>query len=344
VSATSAALAGYRKKPFSNIDGLLVGLFALLGVVELIVIYLGNQVELKVMSDEEVKEFFARRFTRIEQISQPQVETALPEMLTTPSDLAAGEGADEAEEVAEVLEQPVEQQRGSVEQKAARRATAAERRAARREAISQQVINATGGVALVTGSGGSAASGLVDAAQVTAGGAVSTEGLVGMVTGQASENVRRLKDGGAAAGGSGGVDLQGALTSVDAGVAGGTVGELLDIEVQTYDRSGRFAAENARSPEALRAVIAGYQPGLKDCFEQQLQRDRSLRGSVLAMFTIKADGSVANIEFKRQNWTDPRLGRRVESCMERKIASWRFEPIDAKLGDFPMGQRLTFGS
>lgn len=342
MSATSAALAGYRKKPFSSIDGLLVLLYFVVGVVEIVVIWLGNQVELKEMSAEEVKEFFARRFTRIEQVAQPAAETevALPDALTTPSDLASSEPTEEAE----ILEQPVEQQRGSAEQKAARRATAADRRASRRAAIAQEVINSTGGVALVTGSGSGAARGLVDAAQVTAGGAVSTEGLVGMVTGRASENVRRLKDGGAKAGGSGGVDLQGALTSVDAGVEGGTVGELLDIEVQTYDRSGRFAGENARGADALRAVIAGYQPGLKDCYEQQLQRSRDLKGSVLVKFTIKPDGSVTGISFDRQNWTDPRYGRRVESCMERKISSWRFEPIDAKLGDFPMGQKLTFGS
>lgn len=343
MSAPSAALDGYRKRPFSNLDGLLLLLYLLIGVFEVAVIWYGNQVELKEMTAEEVKEFFARRFTRIEQIAQPapEAEVALPDALTSPSDLATAEPVDEA---AEVLDQPVEQQRGSVEQKAARRASAAERRASRRAAIAQEVINSTGGVALVTGSGSGAASGLVDAAQVTAGGAVSTEGLVGMVTGKASENVRRLKDGGAKAGGSGGVDLQGALTSVDAGVEGGTVGELLDIEVQTYDRSGRFSGENARSPEALRAVISGYQPGLKDCYEQQLQRDRGLKGSVLARFTIKPDGTVSDVEFQRQNWTDPRLGRRVESCMERKIASWRFDPIDAKLGDFPMGQKLTFGS
>lgn len=339
MSSSQAALAAYRKRPFSSMDGLLLSLLLILGTLELTIIYLGNQVELKEMSEEEVKEFFARRFSRIEQIQDraPAEEAVIPDLLTSPSDLAEETPATEEQEI---LEQPVEQQQGTARQAAARRQAASQRRADRRAAISQQLVNSTGGVALVTGSGPGAASGLT--AQVTSGGAVSTEGLVGMVTGSAAENVRKLRTDGPQGGGSGGVDLQEAMSGVTAAVEGGTVGDLLEGEVQSYDRSGRFANEQARSPQALRALIAGYSPGLKDCYERQLQRNRNLRGSVLAQFAIKPDGTVKDVEFKRQNWSDERIGRRVESCMKQKILGWRFDPVDAALGDFKTGQKLTF--
>jgi outer membrane biosynthesis protein TonB len=338
VSSNPAAIAAYRKKPFANLDGLLLALLLLFGLLELAIVYIGNQIELKEMTEEEVADFFATRFSRIEQIAPEVVEEAtIPDVLTSPSDLAEETVPTEAEEV---LEQPVEQQQGSAQQAQSRREAAAERRAGRRAAISQELVNSTGGVALVTGSGPGAASGLT--AQVTSGSAVSTEGLVGMVTGSAAENVRKLRTDGPQAGGSGGVDLQSAMTGVNSAVEGGTVGDLLEGEVQNYDRSGRFANEQARSPQVLRSVIAGYSPGLKDCFESQLQRDRSLKGSVLLQFTIAPDGTVKDVEFKRQNWSDERLGRRVESCIKQRVRGWRFDPVDSSLGDFKTGQKLTF--
>ncbi len=350
MSTSHAALADYRRKPFANLDGLTIGLVVLFGVIEFALIYWGSQIEIPQLTQKDIQELFAARYKSL-RVEAPPVAAETAEGLTTPSDLADEGGAEEApaaDEAREELERPVERQQGSTTASAERRSAAAERRASRRAAISQQLINSTGGISLVTGSGGgNAARGLVDAAQVTSGGAVSTQGLVGMVTGKAAENVKKLKTGGAGggAGGSGGVDLQGALTDVDTRAGGGgTVGSLLEGAVQTYDRSGKFAGENARSSQALRTVINGYSPGLKDCYERQLQRDRGLKGSVLAKFTIKADGSVADVEMSQSNWSDPGAGRRVESCLKQKISGWRFDPIDPALGDFKMGQKMAFGS
>jgi len=352
VSTSHTALADYRRKPFANLDGLTIGLAVLFGLIELVLIYLGSQIEIPELSQKDIQELFAARYKMLK-VEMAPVETAA-EPLTTATDVAEEGGPAEEEaapaqqEAREELERPAERQQGSAQASAERRSAASERRANRRAAISQQVINSTGGISLVTGSsGGSAARGLVDAAQVTSGGSVSTKGLVGMVTGKAAENVKRLKTDGAKAGsgGSGGVDLQGALTDVDTRAGGGgTVGALLEGAVQTYDRSGKFAGESARSSQALRAVINGYSPGLKDCYERQLQRDRGLKGSVLAKFTIKPDGSVTDVEMSQSNWSDPNAGRRVESCLKQKISSWRFDPIDPKLGDFKMGQKMAFGA
>lgn len=351
MSTSHAALADYRRKPFANVDGLTVGLAVLFGIIEFTLILLGSRIEVPELTQKDIQELFAARYKSL-RVEAPPVAAPAAETVTTPGDLAdeggEAEEAPAAEEAREELDRPVERQQGSATASAERRSAAAERRASRRAAISQQLINSTGGISLVTGSsGGSAARGLVDAAQVTSGGAVSTQGLVGMVTGKAAENVKKLKTGGAggAAGGSGGVDLQGALTDVDTRAGGGgTVGSLLEGAVQTYDRSGKFAGENARSSQALRNVINGYSPGLKDCYERQLQRDRGLKGSVLAKFTIKADGSVADVEMTQSNWSDPGAGRRVESCLKQKISGWRFDPIDPALGDFKMGQKMAFGS
>jgi outer membrane biosynthesis protein TonB len=346
-------LADYRRKPFSGLDGLTLLIFLLVAVVELTMIYIGSQIPVPELTQAQVQEIFATRYKSMLKIEIPKADEApASQTVTAPvEETAAGEeeaAAPEEERAREVLDKPTERQQGSAQASAERRDAAADRRASRRAAISQQVINSTGGLSLVTGGRGAAAArGLVDAAQVTGGGAISTQGLVGMVTGKAAENVKRLKTSGAggAGTGSGGVNLQGALTDVDTRAGGGgTVGALLEGAVQTYDRSGKFAGESARSASALRSAISNYSAGLKDCYERQLQRDKTLKGSVLAKFTIKADGSVADVEMTQSNWSDPNAGRRVESCLKQKISSWRFDPIDPKLGDFKMGQKMAFGS
>ena len=115
-------------------------------------------------------------------------------------------------------------------------------------------------------------------------------------------------------------------------------------EVETYDRSGKFTAEAARSPKALDGVISAYTPGLKDCFEQQLRRAAGLSGSVLIRFTIAPDGSVKDVNFTQSRWSDASAGERVETCMKRKVQSWKFDPVEASLGDFKAGRKFTFGS
>jgi len=339
VSASASVLREYRRKHFKEFDSLFAGLLALFAAIEITVVIVGNQYELPEMTAEEVKEFLARRFVRAEEIAPPVDEPA-PEGLTTPGDLAEEGAGEEAPEV--VLEQPVERQRGAAEMRADRRARAETKRANRRAQISQDIINATGGIALVTGSGGSAAGGLVDAASVTAGTAISTEGLAGMVTGGAAENVRRLRTDAPAGGGSGGVDLQGVLGNVDASMVGETTGGLFQATAEAVDRSGKFSHEAARSAQALQAAVARYRPGIEDCFNKQLRRTSSLSGSVEPAFKIQADGSVTDVKIRRSSWNDEGAGRRVESCMKRKIADWRFDPIDESMGSMPVRYTFTF--
>jgi hypothetical protein len=346
----------YRKRPFAGLDGLTILLFMVVGALELIMIYSGSLIPVPEFTQQEIQQIFATRYKDMLKVEAPPVEAAAPATaVSAPEQSAEGAGEQVAEEspaeqAGRALERPVERQMGSAEAAAGRRSAAAERRASRRAAISQELVNSAGGISLVTGGRGGAASskGLVDAAQVTGGGAISAQGLAGMVTGKAAENVRRLRtDGpkGGGTGGSGGVNLQGALTNVETSVGkGGTVGGVRLGQVQVYDRSGKFAGEQARSIPAITAAVDAYQPGLKDCFDRQLQRDATLKGSVLVKFTIKADGSVTNVEVAQPQWSDPDLGRRVESCIRQKISGWRFDPVDPKLGDFPTGRKLTFGS
>jgi hypothetical protein len=341
MSQLNAAVAVYKRKLFSRFDPQLALIFVLVAVFEFLIIWWGNTQILPEMTAEEVKEFFAKRYTRIEKIQDTAEapEIVIPTPLTTPSDVVE---ATPVEEAVEQLERPQERQKGTAEMRADRRAKAEAKRASRRATISQDVINSTGGVALVTGTG-SGAGALVDVSRVSAGSAVSTEGLVGMVTGGAADNVRRLRTDAPSGGGSGGVDLQDAMSSVQAGVDGETVGGLLLGDIQTHDRSGRFSGEQSRSAAALKSVISAYTPGLKDCFDQQLRRDSSLSGSLLLTFSILPSGDIADVQVKDNQWTNDRLGRRVESCIKKKVAQWKFDSVDASKGRFRMGQKLTFG-
>ncbi|MCB1046108.1 MAG: AgmX/PglI C-terminal domain-containing protein [Calditrichaeota bacterium] len=345
MAASSTALAVYNRKLFKNPDWTLIIITAVLGVCELLLILWGINTELPQMSQDQAKEFFARRYQTIQKVEAPPVEvTAEPEVAQV-ANLPAEETAVRQEEATEQLEKPAERQQQSVQEQREARRQRGEERQSRRAAMEQQVINNQGGVALVVGQGtGSGASDLVDAARVTAGEGIGMTGVTGLVTGSQAEDVRRLRTDAPTGGGSGGVDLGSAISAVDAGVAGGTVGDLRMGEVETYDRSGKFTAEAARSPKALDGVISGYTPGLKDCFEQQLRRQAGLNGSILVRFTIAPDGSVKDVNFTQNRWSDERAGQRVESCMKRKVQSWQFDPVDASLGDFKAGRKFTFGS
>lgn len=344
MAASSTALTVYNRRLFKNPDWTTIIIAGVLGIVELLLILWGVNAELPEMSQEEAKEFFARRFQTIEKVEAPPVPAKVEAPVAQVSDMPSEAPVTRQEEATESLEKPVERQQQSVqEQREARRARG-EARQSRRAEMDQQVINSQGGVALVVGKGSGKSSGLVDAARVTAGEGIGMKGVTGLVTGGKAEDVRRLRTDAPSGGGSGGVNLDQAIKSVDSGVKGGTVGDLRMGEVETYDRSGKFTAEAARSPKALDGVISGYTPGLKDCFEQQLRRAAGLSGSVLIRFTIAPDGSVKDVNFTQSRWSDAGAGERVETCMKRKVQSWKFDPVEASLGDFKAGRKFTFGS
>lgn len=327
MAASSMALKDYNRKLFKNPDWTLILVGGVLGVVELLLILWGINAEMPQMSQEQAKEFFARRFQAVQKVEAPPVVERVEAPVAQVSDLPSEEATEtRQEEATESLEKPAERQQQSVqEQREARRARG-EARQSRRAAMDQQVINSQGGVALVVGKGGGKSSGLVDATRVTAGEGIGMKGVTGLVTGGKAADVRRLRTDAPSGGGSGGVNLDQAIKSVDSGVKGGTVGDLRMGEVETYDRSGKFTAEAARSAKALDGVISGYTPGLKDCFEQQLRRAAGLSGSVLIRFTIAPDGSVKDVNFTQSRWSDAGAGERVETCMKRKVQSWKFDP------------------
>ncbi len=341
MAVQTAALSAYKRKPLKDFDWTLAIIIAVMGTVELLIILWGMGRDLPTMSEEEVREFFARRFENITQVEEPPVEEEVPEIAEV-ADLPEAV-VERQEEAREVLEQPEERQQENVQERQARRREDRASRQARSAELEQQVINNSGGIGLVLGEGGGA-SDLVDEDRVQAGEGIGLSGVGNLVRGSEAEGVRRLRTDAPSGGGSGGVDIGDAISAVDAGVAGGTVGDLVIGDVESYDRSGKFSAEAARSPNALRDKISGYTPGLKDCYEQQLRRSADLSGSVLARFTIAPDGTTKDISFSQSRWSDERTGSRVERCMQRKIQSWRFDPIDDSLGDFKMGQKFTFGS
>ena len=68
------------------------------------------------------------------------------------------------------------------------------------------------------------------------------------------------------------------------------------------------------------------------------------RPSALRSATIAPDGSVKDVNFTQSRWSDASAGERVETCMKRKVQSWKFDPVEASRGDFKAGRKFTFGS
>jgi hypothetical protein len=338
--ASPSAIAVYKRRPFQDMDRLGLIIFLILGALELSIIFYGSQLEIPEMTAEKRREFFSRRFDSIEVIPPPAiVQEETQADLTIPSDLEDTEPV--VDEPVEVLDRPVERQQTTAEKRQARRDAAASMRASRREAISQDLVDNTGGIALIGGKGESVSS-IIGAAKVSSKSSISTEGLTGVVTGQAAENVRKLRKGKATGKSSSGVDIEGALAGADAAVEGGTIGDIVVGSVDTYDRTGKFSKEAARSPKAIMAIMDQYYFGIKDCITSARGRSKGLVGSVLVNFSINADGSVSDIRFTRNNWSDSRGGRKVESCMKRKISQWKFDPVDESLGTLKTGRTYTF--
>jgi TonB family protein len=56
------------------------------------------------------------------------------------------------------------------------------------------------------------------------------------------------------------------------------------------------------------------------------------------MFTIKYNGRVSRVRVVQSSMRN----KKVESCVTRRIRSWRFQPIDRKEGDVTFTQKFVF--
>jgi hypothetical protein len=78
------------------------------------------------------------------------------------------------------------------------------------------------------------------------------------------------------------------------------------------------------SAEQINRVVQANRAAIKYCFEGGLQRNPRLSGSVNAAFRIDRKGAVSTTRVAKSTLADPK----VESCILRQIARWKFPEPD----------------
>jgi TonB family protein len=83
---------------------------------------------------------------------------------------------------------------------------------------------------------------------------------------------------------------------------------------------GKPAVQGSLDKEIIRRVVRQHRREIKFCYEQQLQKNKNLKGRVVVKFTISATGSVVSAVVKESSLNDAA----VERCMTGKIRRWVF--------------------
>ena len=72
--------------------------------------------------------------------------------------------------------------------------------------------------------------------------------------------------------------------------------------------------------EIIRRVVREHMAQIRYCYEKELNRTPGLKGKVVQKWVISASGSVQSATVAQTTMKN----RAVESCMSRKIRSWKF--------------------
>jgi TonB family protein len=102
--------------------------------------------------------------------------------------------------------------------------------------------------------------------------------------------------------------------------------------------TGHAAKATARSADAIEALINKHQDAIIDCYKRVARLNPNLKGSITVQFTIEPNGRVSAVRVIQSTLNNTK----VESCITRRIRSWRFQPIDPKEGRAIFRQKFVF--
>lgn len=103
-------------------------------------------------------------------------------------------------------------------------------------------------------------------------------------------------------------------------------------------RKGAVLTDKAQIEAMAKNALSSYGGQLKQCYEQRLKEDSSIRGAWTIIFMIEPNGSTSGVGVQANNKSDEAL----EACMKRNIDNWTFSQINAPFG--PIGKTYRFGS
>jgi hypothetical protein len=105
---------------------------------------------------------------------------------------------------------------------------------------------------------------------------------------------------------------------------------------------GEIPTAKGRTAEDVQAKMQSYSMQIKACYTSVLRRDPNLIGEVAFSFTIKPNGTVANIQITSDSWSDSALGKQVETGMRERIANWKFDAVAPMAGDLTVNYSYLF--
>ncbi len=101
-------------------------------------------------------------------------------------------------------------------------------------------------------------------------------------------------------------------------------------------RSAQEVLSDPAEVEAMiKSVVSRNGRQLEDCYNDRLKIDETLQGRWSVNFVVTKSGKTSQISVKGLNSADAEL----ESCIQTKIARWRFKPINEDVG---MQRTYTF--
>jgi len=92
------------------------------------------------------------------------------------------------------------------------------------------------------------------------------------------------------------------------------------------------------SPEQIMRVVRQNQAAVRYCYENQLQRQPSLRGRIEIAWRMNREGRVTTSRVARSTMGNPG----VEGCIVRQVRNWRFDQPDG--GEVDVVFPFIFGS
>jgi len=280
-------------------------------------------------------------------------EAAIGEEFVEEEEEGEGFGIGEEEEQPVVEEQP--ERTGKRE---ASGTSAADRERARREQAKQrgsrrnqmdQAVAGTGVLGeLSAGGGGGTGDAVYDAFgdEGYSSGVGDLNQVLGSVSGlqSASSSSRRSRFGARSSGGSGtgaaGIDdlIEGGVGpagSVSIARSGG-----FTLKMEKASITGRGSRASDRSQDAISLVVNQHAEAIENCYKREVRLNPNLKGSVTVQFTIRPDGKV-----DRARISDSTLrNKNAETCILRRVQSWRFKAINSKDGEVTFRQKYIFST
>lgn len=112
------------------------------------------------------------------------------------------------------------------------------------------------------------------------------------------------------------------------------------LKMEKASITGRGSRAADRSQDAISRVVNKHAEAIENCYKREVRLNPNLKGSITVQFTIRADGKVSRARISNSTLRN----KNAESCILRRVQSWRFKKIDAKEGEVTFRQKYIFST